>query len=280
MRKQRIVLEDQPDAAILRLDEVLGRRDVPALQQHPALARPLDPGRQPQQRRLAAAGLAEQRDDLAGLDRERHIVQRRDLAEALGHALEAERHRDRGAGRAAPPPTQPPRYAFAAPTMLRPCSGPVILARRAPDPSSACAALMMDPGLRGCATCRMTAPCAAVRRRLSSSGVNRSPSGSSSARRSGSSSGTGTRDVPRQPPLDEAGALQLLQPGQVVDAVEPEMVEEARRRAEGHRPPGRAPAARAAAPSRPRAGCRACRAPWRRRGSPRSRPASPAGGRR
>ena len=41
-------------------------------------------------------------------------------------------------------------------------------------------------------------------------------------------------------PLDEAGALQFLQARQVVDAVQPEMVEEGGRRAKGHRPPRRA----------------------------------------
>ena len=113
MREQRVILEDEADAAMLRLDEALGRGDILALQQHAARARPLDAGGEPEQRRLAAARLAEQRDDLAGLDGERHLAQRRDRAEALRHAVEGERHRDRGAGRAAPAPSEPACGGFA-----------------------------------------------------------------------------------------------------------------------------------------------------------------------
>src|SRR6478736_5776397 len=49
----------------------------------------------------------------------------------------------------------------------------------------------------------------------------------------------GHGEVPRQLALDEARALQLLKPRQIVDAIQPEMVEEARRRAVGDRAPRR-----------------------------------------
>ena len=58
------------------------------------------------------------------------------------------------------------------------------------------------------------------------------------------------------------------------------MVEEPLRHHEGHRPPRRHPPPPELAPSRARSAGRACRPRPTRRGSPRSPPASPAGGRR
>src|SRR5262249_54386886 len=64
--KQRIVLEDEADAAVAHADA----RDVLAVEQHLARILELEPGDDPQQRRLARARGAEQRDELAGLDLE------------------------------------------------------------------------------------------------------------------------------------------------------------------------------------------------------------------
>ena len=53
-----------------------GAGHAPAAQQHLALARPQQPGDALQQRRLAAAGRADDADELAVLDRERDVADR------------------------------------------------------------------------------------------------------------------------------------------------------------------------------------------------------------
>ena len=74
MRKQREVLEHQPDAAPLRRHEVRRPATSRSLIRMRPGARLLDAGGKPQQRRLAAAGAAEQADDLAGRDVEGEIA--------------------------------------------------------------------------------------------------------------------------------------------------------------------------------------------------------------
>ena len=55
MREQREVLEHQPDAALLRRDEAIGPRHFLAVEQDAPRSGTLDPGRDPEQRGLAAA---------------------------------------------------------------------------------------------------------------------------------------------------------------------------------------------------------------------------------
>ena len=87
--EQRVVLEDEADIALLH---ALLRRVVVA-EEDGALGRPLQPGDQPQQRRLAGAGRPEQRDQLARADVERHIAQRRKPVEFLAHISDGNVHR-------------------------------------------------------------------------------------------------------------------------------------------------------------------------------------------
>ena len=75
-----IELEDHGDVAVAGLEVV----DPPAGDQHVAAGRRLEPGDHPQGRGLAAARGAEQADDLAGPDREVHVVDRHQPVEALG----------------------------------------------------------------------------------------------------------------------------------------------------------------------------------------------------
>ncbi len=53
-----------------------------------AVGRILEPGDHPQRGRLAAARRAEQHEELAVGDLERQVVDRDDVAEALGHMVE------------------------------------------------------------------------------------------------------------------------------------------------------------------------------------------------
>ena len=86
MRKQRVVLEHHVDRPLMRQH----RRDVPAVEQDAALVRRLETGEHAQQRGLAAAARAEQREELAGADVERQPVDRAETAECLRHALDAQ----------------------------------------------------------------------------------------------------------------------------------------------------------------------------------------------
>lgn len=79
MRKQRIGLEDHRDIALIG-----GQHgDILAADQDTAGGGMLQPRQHAQGRGLAAAGRAEQRDQRAGLDREREIVNGREIAELL-----------------------------------------------------------------------------------------------------------------------------------------------------------------------------------------------------
>ncbi len=104
MRKQRAFLRDIADAAAFRRAVQAGAGDRLAMQRDLAGIRPLEAGDQAEQRRLAAAGGAEDGDQLAGADVEVDIVQHLLVAEALGDAREGERaHGASGANRVAAP---------------------------------------------------------------------------------------------------------------------------------------------------------------------------------
>ena len=93
--KQRVGLEHHVDRALV------GRHGghVHAVDEDAAGRRLLEAGQHAQQRRLAAAGAAENREELAAMDVERHPVDRRDAVEQLRHV--ADLHQ-RGAFRRAP----------------------------------------------------------------------------------------------------------------------------------------------------------------------------------
>ena len=95
MRKQRVVLEHHVDRALVR--QHMG--DVLAVEQDAALVRRLEAGEHSQQRGLAAAAGAEQREKLAGPDVERQPVHRAEIAEFLADALDAEQRRMSRRGR-------------------------------------------------------------------------------------------------------------------------------------------------------------------------------------
>ena len=82
------MLEDEADVPPLRrfLRRVLAG-DV-----DPAAVGRLEPGDHPQQRGLAAAARPEQGGQRAVADLERHVVERHELAEALGHRVDDDAH--------------------------------------------------------------------------------------------------------------------------------------------------------------------------------------------
>jgi hypothetical protein len=87
--KQRVVLEHEPDRALA--DRAPAR--VLAVEQHPPRGRELQPGDDPEQRRLARAGRPEQRHQLARLHREAHPVERGEPVEALHDVADLDGHR-------------------------------------------------------------------------------------------------------------------------------------------------------------------------------------------
>lgn len=86
-RQQVEVLEDEAELAVADVREFRTRtaRDLDAVQQVAAARGRVEAAEDVQHRRLAAAGGAHDRDELARVDRERHAVQRRDrlLAERV-----------------------------------------------------------------------------------------------------------------------------------------------------------------------------------------------------
>ena len=86
VREERVALEDDPDVA------EVGRQVIDGLAVDPNRPRalPHEPGHHAQQRRLAAAGRAEQRDDLAGSHGQRHLGDGGDRAVAVGHQIDVE----------------------------------------------------------------------------------------------------------------------------------------------------------------------------------------------
>jgi hypothetical protein len=87
VREERVVLEDESHVAQIRRQVV----DGAPVDAHRSRALAHEPGDHAQQRRLAAAGGAEQRHDLARPDGQRDVVDRRDMAVAVGHRVDVER---------------------------------------------------------------------------------------------------------------------------------------------------------------------------------------------
>ena len=84
VRVERVALEHHRDVALLRghvVDQLVADPDL-------AFGRILQPGDHPQQRRLAAAGRAEEDHELSVADVEHDVVDGGDIAEALGHVRE------------------------------------------------------------------------------------------------------------------------------------------------------------------------------------------------
>ena len=96
-RDQIELLEDEAERAQAELRElVVGqRREVAALEEHVAGARPVERAEQLQERRLAASARSLERDELAGFDLEVDAVERahrgRAALEELRHAVELNR---------------------------------------------------------------------------------------------------------------------------------------------------------------------------------------------
>jgi hypothetical protein len=86
--ERRVVLEHEADVALLRRQ--LG--GVDAFDLHGSLVGELEAGDDPQQRRLAAAARAQQRGQLAVGDRQRHVVHREEVPEALRHVPDLDAH--------------------------------------------------------------------------------------------------------------------------------------------------------------------------------------------
>src|SRR4030095_10649885 len=86
--EQRVVLEHEPDAAIARGP----RRDVLVAEPHAAGLGVLEPRDDPRERRLARAGGAEQRHEIAARDVEAHVVEYGECAEVLADAANFNLH--------------------------------------------------------------------------------------------------------------------------------------------------------------------------------------------
>ena len=79
MAEERIVLEDEADVPLPHVEA----ERILAAEEHAARGRRIEAGEDAEERRLARAGRAEQRQQLAGADIERHAVQRRRVLEPL-----------------------------------------------------------------------------------------------------------------------------------------------------------------------------------------------------
>ena len=87
MRKERVILKDNADIALVRRQGV----DGIAADHYSAFTLANEAGDDPQQSGLAATGRAEQRHHLAALDIERDIVHRNRSAVTMGDAIEDQR---------------------------------------------------------------------------------------------------------------------------------------------------------------------------------------------
>jgi hypothetical protein len=79
VREERVGLEDHAHVAVVRRHV----REVIALDHHPARGWPLEAGDDAKRRRLPAAGRAEQREELARLDGDVDLLDRREVAKLL-----------------------------------------------------------------------------------------------------------------------------------------------------------------------------------------------------
>ena len=86
--ERRVVLEDEADVALLRRE----RRRVLAGEEDLAGVGRLEPGDDPEQRRLARAARPEERRERARLDVERDVVERDEVAEALRDVADENGH--------------------------------------------------------------------------------------------------------------------------------------------------------------------------------------------
>ncbi len=87
--KQRVALEHHVDRPPVRRR----RRQVRAVEQHAAFARCFEPGDHAQQRALAAARRAEEREEFAREDIKRERIDRGEIAIALADAFELQQRR-------------------------------------------------------------------------------------------------------------------------------------------------------------------------------------------
>jgi hypothetical protein len=83
-----VVLEDEADVPLLHA--LL--RGILVAEEDLSGGRPLEPGDQPEQRRLAGARWPEQRDQLARSDFERYVMQRRETREFLADVFHSDLH--------------------------------------------------------------------------------------------------------------------------------------------------------------------------------------------
>ena len=87
VREEGVVLEHHPHAPLLRRHPRAVPGDAASGDVDRAGVRRLEAGDQPQERRLAAPGRAEQRDELAAIGAQRGVDDRRRRPEPLRHAL-------------------------------------------------------------------------------------------------------------------------------------------------------------------------------------------------
>ena len=93
VREERVVLEYRAHGTRFRR---LASEVLPVEQDATTIGQ-IEPGNHSQQRRLAAAGRPEQREELARLDGERHVVDGGEIAEAPCHVFDFEqRHASAG----------------------------------------------------------------------------------------------------------------------------------------------------------------------------------------
>ena len=92
VREQRVVLEHEPDAALVRRNVHAGRAERAAAREDGAAVERLEAGDAAQRRGLAAAARAQQAADLAFREREAHAVERRALAEAAHRVAQLKPH--------------------------------------------------------------------------------------------------------------------------------------------------------------------------------------------
>ena len=105
--EQRIMLEDESDAAIPRIAPCR----VVSVEQHRSRVGPLEAGNDAQERRLAGARRSQQRQQLALLHGEADVVQRGELPELLREAADFDAHGNSAAGAASSSPAPAPsRY--------------------------------------------------------------------------------------------------------------------------------------------------------------------------
>jgi hypothetical protein len=86
--EERVVLEHESDPALAHVDERL----VLAVQQHPSVIGRLQAGDDPQQRCLSRSRWAEQRDQLAACNVERHVIEHARRPERLSDMAQLDAH--------------------------------------------------------------------------------------------------------------------------------------------------------------------------------------------